>query len=211
MKNEINTKLAEFIGMHIGDGTLYRTNSNTLVWEQRGNLREKDYYDDHVYPLIRTLFGEVKPPKYRKGGKNGCYGIQTCNRNLVNALLKLGIKPGKKTGIRIPLIIMESKTDIKKAFLRGYFDTDGCIRRDRMKHLKEPYPKIEFATISEPLSKDLNILLQELGLRPYLWEITKKLLTTEFRLCIAGKRKVALWFNEIGSNNPKHLKKFCQS
>ena len=39
---KINSKIAELIGMHIGDGTLYKTN-RSLVWELRGALNEKEY------------------------------------------------------------------------------------------------------------------------------------------------------------------------
>ena len=39
----LNSKIAELIGMHIGDGTLYKSN-NSLIWELRGGLNEKEYY-----------------------------------------------------------------------------------------------------------------------------------------------------------------------
>ena len=42
----MNEKEAELIGMHVGDGTLYKTNCNSLVWELRGSIYEKEYYED---------------------------------------------------------------------------------------------------------------------------------------------------------------------
>lgn len=37
---KLNPKLAELIGMHVEDGSLYKT-SRGIVWELRGDLKEK--------------------------------------------------------------------------------------------------------------------------------------------------------------------------
>ena len=65
MLEKLNSKIAELIGMHIGDGTLYRTNTGT-VWELRGALNEKDYYYNNVVPLLNSIFNKEFKPKFRK-------------------------------------------------------------------------------------------------------------------------------------------------
>jgi hypothetical protein len=211
MKPKLTPKLAEFIGMHVGDGTLYKTNSNSLVWEQRGDLKEKDYYDQHVFPLLNNLFDLEKKPKFRSGGKNGCYGIQTSNKKLISTLIEFGINPGKKIRITVPKEIMNATNDIKKSFLRGYFDTDGCIRFERInKRTIADYPKIEFSSISKDLRDDVCLLLEQADIKPNKWDIRRESGNSEFKMCISGKKKVFLWINQISSHNPKHLKKFTK-
>ena len=71
---------SELIGMHIGDGTLYKTNSNSLVWEIRGGLDEKEYYNKFVKSLLFRIFSIKINPKIRSGGAKGSYGIQTSKK-----------------------------------------------------------------------------------------------------------------------------------
>lgn len=78
---KIGVKIAELIGMHIGDGTLYRT-SRGLVWELRGNLNEKEYYDNNVTSLLLSIFKEEFKAKFRTGGKNGCIKLNLKTRNI---------------------------------------------------------------------------------------------------------------------------------
>ncbi|MFC2136503.1 LAGLIDADG family homing endonuclease, partial [Bacteroidota bacterium] len=165
MKSKLTPEIAEFIGMHIGDGTLYKT-KNSFVWEMRVDLKEKNYYDFFVVPLLSKLFNYEFKAKFRSGGKNGCYGVQTCNKDLIHTLVSMGIKPGKKNNIQVPKKFMNSSQKIKSAFLRGYFDTDGCIRFDKPnKSIVAYYPRIEFCTISKNLCFDVKKLLLDLGLK----------------------------------------------
>jgi len=46
---------AELLDMHAGDGTLYKTSTNSLVWEIRGGLDEQEYYDTFVKNLINKF------------------------------------------------------------------------------------------------------------------------------------------------------------
>ena len=68
-------KIAELLGAHTGDGTLYKT-KNSFVWELRGGLDEKEYYNENIKNLLKSIFKIEFLPKFRSGGKNGCYGIQ---------------------------------------------------------------------------------------------------------------------------------------
>jgi len=59
MPINLNVKTAELIGMHTGDGTLYKTGWG-LVWELRGGLNEKEYYSKHVKKLMESIFKDIK-------------------------------------------------------------------------------------------------------------------------------------------------------
>lgn len=200
MKNNLNQKYAQLIGMHSGDGTLYKTGWG-LVWEIRGGLDEKEYYFKSVCPLLKSIFNEEFIPKYRSGGKNGCFGVQTSNKKVTSFFLNWKFKPGTKTyTVRIPNYIKKSNKLIKLAFIRGLFDTDRCLRFEKK---PKNYPKIEFGFASKNLRDDLSKMLTELNYRNYSWE-DKNI----SKLCVYGRKTIAKWMNEIKPQNPKHLNKW---
>ena len=202
----LNEKTAELIGMHIGDGTLYRT-SPTLVWELRGGLDEKEYYYKIVKPLLESIFGLPFEPKFRSGGKNGCFGIQTSKKEVTSFFLEVGFSPGTKTyTVRVPEYIFGASTLIRLSFVRGLFDTDGCISfyRPNNKSLAT-YPRVELSSASEQLRNDLFSLLSNLGFRAFVWGNLKR---GEYKICLAGKEQVERWFSLVKPHNAKHLNKF---
>ncbi len=161
----MNEKEAELIGMHVGDGTLYLS-GKTLVWEQRGSIHEQQYYE-HVASLIKDLLNVELKPKYR--GPNS-YGIQTTNKLVTSFFHERGFKAGKKTHtVRIPSYIKEGNDIIQRAFIRGLFDTDGCLRFEKNRTNKRYYPRIEFNFASQDLCSDLFFLLEELKFKVYRW------------------------------------------
>ena len=200
----ITPQIAELLGAHIGDGTFYRTHSS-LVWELRGALEEKDYYFKTICPLLKDIFNLEIQSKFRSGGAHGCWGIQTTRREIINLLLDFGFTPGTKTfTVFVPNYIFNSSLDIKRAFLRGLFDTDGCLRFDRLKkQVLYTYPKIEFCSASLALRDYTVKLLSEVGFSCYTWQFK-----TYYSLCIAGKAQLEKWIIEIKPGNPKHLKKY---
>src|SRR3989338_5026237 len=116
--NEINTEIAELIGAHIGDGTLYQTN-RSIFWELRGALEEKSYYTDHISPLLKSIFGFSFNSKFRSGGAHGVWGIQTSKKEVSTLFLSYGFTPGRKTHtVTIPSFIFESSLEVKRALVR---------------------------------------------------------------------------------------------
>jgi intein/homing endonuclease len=200
---KIYPKAAELIGMHIGDGTLYRTNRG-MVWELRGSLDEKEYYDNNVVSLLMSIFLGDYRAKFRSGGKNGCYGVQTSRKELTSFLLRYDFKPGTKTyTVRIPDYVKYASKKIKFSFLRGIFDTDGCLRFDKNHTKRNYYPKIEFSSASVDLITDLSLLLTTLDFQNYIWKCEKGA-----KLCISGQNMLHKWMKEIRPKNPKHLNKY---
>ena len=198
--------MAELLGMHVGDGTLYATHSS-IVWELRGDLKEKAYYNNIVIPILYDVFKIKFIPKFRSGGKNGCFGVQTCSKDVTSFFSEYGFKPGRKSGIvRIPQIVLNSEKKIQLSFLRGYFDTDGCLRYECIngKSIRN-YPKLEMGSLSVSLINDLKIIFNKFGFRSYCW-LDKR--TNTSKICIAGKKMLNKWINEVQPHNPKHLNKY---
>jgi len=200
---KLNPEIAELLGMHVGDGTLYKTNRG-LVWEMRGSLEEKEYYTNHVVPLLKKIFKKEYKAKFRSGGKQGCFGIQTSDNTLAELLISFDFPIGSKTKtVTIPRQIKTAKPDIKKAFIRGCFDTDGCLRFERKnKDKNHKYPRLEFSTSSEMLCEDIFAMLVQLGFRTHKWG--KK----EFKVSLAGIDNLEKFIKEVKPKNKRHLNKY---
>ncbi len=200
----LTVEIAELLGAHVGDGTLYQT-SRGVVWELRGDLFERDYYRYNICPLLKSVLDVNFDSKYRSGGAHGVWGVQTSNKKLINLFLEFGFLPGKKAfTVSIPLVIISADISVKLAFVRGLFDTDGCLRFDRLKKKElRTFPRLEITTVSLRLKEQLFVLLVDLGYHPILWRDRNS-----FRISVTGKVALERWMSEINPKNPKHLKKY---
>jgi len=188
--------------MHAGDGTLYRTNSNSVVWELRGGFDEVDYYDHWVKPLVRTLFDVEVFPKARSGGGNGSFGVRSCSRNLTGYLQQYFPVGAKSRVLRVPGPVLIGNNELIAAFLRGVFDTDGCVALEKTK--KGVYPKIQIATVSREFHNELMMLMRRLSFVPRFWRNEKSGMNT---ISLSGFGALEKWCVLVDSHNAKHLNK----
>lgn len=109
--------------------------------------------------------------------------MQISKKEVTSFFLDYGFKPGRKTyTVRIPDYIKKSSKKVKLSFLRGLFDTDGCLRFDKNHTKIYYYPKIEFDLASPMLIYDLSYMLTELGFLNHTWKCKNST-----KLCVAGK------------------------
>jgi intein/homing endonuclease len=196
---------AELLGLHLGDGTLYLINKKYPFWGLRGGLDEKKFYDEHILPLVTTLFGPLFKTKIRSTSKGRFYyGIQTCKKALISFLLDQGLTPGAKVyTTSIPAHIIQGNRNNKNAVVRGLFDTDGCIRFQRKNGgEKDTYPNIEWGVTSKQLAKDIQTLL--IGLQ-FRCKLTK---SSEYLKVSLNGHEASRFFNIVQPKNVKHLKRF---
>lgn len=189
---EVTPELAEEIGMHIGDGTLPVGKYNFSL---RGDAVEKEYYTGHVQPLYEKVYGI----KTRLLERAPICGIEFDSKAIYEFKSKvLGLHIGEKVGmIKVPRQIMDSDNpEFYRALLRGINDTDGCFympstRKD---------PRITIEILSRPLILQLDIILKRLGFIP-------STSLKDCRISLNGYVQLNKWMTEIGSKNPKHLKR----
>ena len=137
------------------------------------------------------------------------FGFQIWNDELVNFKHKIGLPLGKKTDVFIPSIFLESN-QLKKAVIRGIFDTDGGIYLEKKN--KKLYPRMEIRTISLKLAEQLVQTFGELGLRATMYS---ELFNSEFNrqrthvISIRGEEMFHLFIKEIQPENKKHLLKYA--
>ena len=206
LPKQITPLLAEEIGLHIGDGSMNYYKERGL-YQLRGHINDdKDHYVTRIKWLYKRLFNiDVN---LRKMPSCGVFGFQIWSNQLVDYKYNLlGLPLGKKNEIFVPTQIILDKGLIR-CFLRGYFDTDGClyIENKNGKH----YPRVEMATISGEFAKQLGEMLTNLGFRfsSYVEKRAKYGWKDIFRVRINGIKMSKKWFSEIKPANLKHIDKF---
>lgn len=192
---EKSEDLVEFIGIMLGDGGITRKQISITLHSED----DREYFQ-FVFGLVKKLF-KVEPGVYkRKDSRTIC--LQVSRMNLVDFLVHLGLKKGNKVkqGVDIPKWI-KGRKKFEIACLRGLIDTDGGIFTHRYKVNGKlcAYKKMCFGSHSKPLLESVDKILSGLGFTP---KIKKE------DLYLYNEREVKRYFKEIGTHNPKHLRRF---
>jgi intein/homing endonuclease len=202
MNFNVSGDLAEICGIHAGDGYL-RNDGKRAELDISGNTEEKEYYDKHVIPLFNRTF-KIKI-KGRFFYSRNTYGFVIRNKNIVKILNEIGFPYGKKTyTVKIPSIITKSNdTNLFKRFLRGLFDTDGCLTFDKEHKKIHYYPRIIIPTTSFSLFKGICFLLNKIEI-PYNIQFYRSKNPKEkisYRIWIRGKERLEKWMKLIDIKN----------
>jgi intein/homing endonuclease len=115
-------ELAEFVGYLMADGHIVHSNYNnkpdrvvlSFGWED-------DELIKYFAAIIKQIFG--KEPIYRT--TKSCPVLDIPGVDIAGGLEQLGAG-GKSGAIRVPPSIFNAPREIVAAFLRGYFEGDGC-------------------------------------------------------------------------------------
>ncbi|MCX6749400.1 MAG: hypothetical protein NTW17_01490 [Candidatus Pacearchaeota archaeon] len=208
--SNISIELAEETGWHIGDGSMnFYKNQGKLrgFYQLRGHIEDdKEHYEKRIKPLFEKLFGTKI--NIREMPSTRVIGFQIWNSELINFKKDLGLPLGYKHQIEIPKIFL-SKDNLKKAIIRGIFDTDGGIYLERKNN--KLYPRLSITTISFKLSEQLLKLFYDLNLRAtrysqlYNKEFNRK---RSYILTIRGVEMFHKFMKEIAPKNPKHIRKY---
>lgn len=193
-----SARLAELLGILMGDGHvgLYQT---SVVTNSETDYQHALYVKD----LIEDLF-KIQVSISSRRDKKAC-DLIVSSKSVCDFFTKQGIPKGNKItlGLHMPGWIRK-KPLYRRAFIRGLFDTDGCVYLDTHCVGRKVYKNIgmAFANQSVPLLSFFKESLEFFGLHP-----TQK---TEFRVFLRRKEDIRRYFGLIGSSNEKHLKKVRQ-
>src|SRR3989344_2546613 len=185
------------MGIIVGDGhlSIYQTGVTT-------NSKTDKEHALFVQKLIQKLFS-VSAVVKKKTDQNAV-SIVASSRTLVRFLHAQGMPIGNKldNNLAAPKWVMKN-TAFQKAFLRGLFDTDGCIYLDRHKTKKKTYQHLGWTITSyaDTLIQDILQMLRNMGFSP-----THQ--TTQKSVFLRKQNEVHRYFKEIGTSNPKHLNRY---
>ncbi len=206
---KINSRLSEIAGIHAGDGYLRYTGKRKEI-DISGGIDEKEYYDNHVIPLFNKEFNLNLKGKFFPS--RNTYGFVVRDTRIIEVFKKLGFPSGKKsTIVRCPEEILNSSDPaILRAFIRGYFDTDGSLTFDKkvgntdiFQKTKNYYPRFMFTCVSKDLTDDFISIISKLGFeaRSYLHRPKIKTENIRYKTQIVGKANLKKWMKEIGIKN----------
>jgi len=185
---EYNTRLAEFVGICLGDGyvSTYQTsitlNSNT----------DKEYIP-YVVKLSNSLFPGIKISLIKKTSENAI-DIRINSVIVADFFRNMGIVPKNK---KIPDWIRTS-FDFKKSCVRGLFDTEGSISSKTYESKtkgKRIYYQLNFRNYDRSLIRFVRDVLLELQLKPTM-TLTKS-------LYLSNPKDINIFEQSIGFGNPK--------
>lgn len=207
MSFKINEKIAELVGIFIGDGFTNKYQRSAIT-EFSGNKNEWEYFNSILIPLIRHL-SDV-PPKIRIKRNN--LMLRYNSVRLYEYITKtLKLKSGYKSStIEVPNYIL-SRKKLYTHFLRGLFDIDGSIIWDKRKIYRTPYPRLTFTTISKKLALQVAYMLKELKFNPrvYIKKINNR--EYDYHVDLYGFEALKRWIKIIGFSNNKHINRLSLS
>jgi intein/homing endonuclease len=136
----------EMLGILAGDGSWSEENCIVVT------VGDNSFKENLVLTML-SLFGKVA--EIPQKNKN-CSKIAVYDKNFRKFMHNLGWKIKAKYKDKcIPDIVLRSPRDVQCAFVRGLFETDGSVSRDRR--------DVSFTTKSELLGKQVQTLLLSLG------------------------------------------------
>lgn len=194
-------KLAEFIGIFLGDGG-FNTDFQIVIHLHKINDAEYAWY---LKKTIKELFDiEASVLYYSSTGRRNVVGVTIDSVNVVEFLQHKGIPRGNKVKkqIDVPEWIKRNIV-LSKNCMRGLMDTDGCVYSHS--HCKGKYNffnlGIQFSNKSLPLSCFVKATLEKMGFSP---KINNK------GVNLYREQEVLRYVKEVGFKNPHHLQKIRQ-
>ena len=195
----LTSKLAEEIGIHLGDGFLSKKRNDFRV--KGHQIDEREYYDKHIKKLYRNVYNlDLKIKDYEN-----TYGFEECSKALWTFKTRvIGIQAGRKYSIQIPELIRKGDQEVVTSFLRGMFDTDGNLKFQSLYSHQGYYPVISLWQRSEKLTLGIGELLKLLGLKPTFYTSKED---KGLGVILSGYANFERFNSLIHFNNSKHVKK----
>lgn len=172
---------AYILGVLCGDGSLFK-------YKERGYQRfcwglssiDKEFLE-YFINQIELAFGiRYKLIEYDRNTKNLAgkdvvkhyYSVFCRKKEMYNELLSYS-KTFRTKEWGVPLVIMKQNKKVKGMFLKGLFDSDGCIVFE-WKERKYRYPSIRFDSTNKEGIIQVKNLLEDLGIGCYISGSWKK-------------------------------------
>ncbi len=190
LPSHMSVELAEFLGIHFGDGSI-QINKNTYRIAYCFNIKEIQLIE-YTKILFNKLFHRnLKEDQIR----NGAIVLSCTSKPLSYFLKENFLLPfGRKNNLTIPNNI-KSNSKYIKSFLKGLHWTDGCtyIKTDKNKYF---YPIVKITTKCQSFAKEIQQELIKLGFRATL---ARKVGFNYdgYDVVLHGKKQYAKWLSTI--------------
>jgi hypothetical protein len=188
--------LAEFIGIFLGDGSFSGKYQVVISW----NHKCEHSYAIHIQEMVRKLFGIKSKIRVRK--QYGSAEIVISSSNLVDYLRKLVcIRVGSsKRSFNLPAWLSRGRR-YKIGFLRGLFDSEGCVYCHKYFSNKKEYSYTKIA-VTNYCDKVLSVF------KRYIKDLDIDAVKYRNRVHIYRESDAKKFFSLVGSNNLKNKIRF---
>ncbi|MDP2594071.1 MAG: LAGLIDADG family homing endonuclease [bacterium] len=161
----ISPKLAEFMGIMMGDGGINNPWQATITV----NAIADKAYASYVHDLCIDLFW-IAPAVRKRNGRQALV-ISLASTTVVDFLVSRGLCRGNKLlqGLKIPSWILKS-TRYHRACVRGLVDTDGCLFVHKHRVRGKQYQNIGlcFSSASPKLIQQVASVFEKYGIMPHI-------------------------------------------
>jgi len=199
-KLKYSLDLAEIIGIMMGDGCLYLDRTKKYQIIISFHKKEKNYLKyvknlfEHYFSNYKFCITEIENEFLLRNNS------VVVGKKLISAGLIQGNKINNK--ITIPNLILENNIYLLR-FMRGFFDTDGCI------YCKYGnYAQIQFKLASKETINSLRHALTTLNFHPT--KIQKEVYDNKpsWKIYLVRQNEVKRFFKEINPKNLKHKERY---
>jgi len=196
-----NDQLA-LLGHLIGDGCTLPRHSIQYT------TRELDLAKT-VENLVLSLFpNDIIPRTKFEGkseGRNGWYqvylssarhhthGVRNAISEWMSSMNVFGLRSHEKF---VPDVIFGCNSEQIGLFLRHLWSTDGCIR---MVKGKSPYPRVYYASSSERLARNVQVLLNRLAINARIKTVSQKNGKDQHHVIVTGKSDLLRFSIRVGA------------
>lgn len=179
---------AEFIGIMLGDGNIYRDAIRITI------SSEEQEFKEYIEKLFKKLFG-IEPKVYQSK-RSKSVSIYAYSKKLRILLEQYGLGQGNKAkrNIQVPKWIKINKT-FSMYCIRGMIDTDGCTHY----HKRDKQLYISFHNRATNLLMDLQKMAKYFNL--------KFVRNNAHTVTLYKKDEVRKYIKEIGFSNKRHSSK----
>lgn len=196
----LDTKLAYFVGLWMGDGFTNKYKSHYLTQFVGHKEHELEYYKNVVCSYLIQTFN--LDPFIKESSSGNFFRVNIYSKNLFNLLVKkLKLPPGKKSRIvLIPSQIMQAKKEILLSCVAGIYDAEGNVFFDKRGSYSKPYPRISLHMNNPGILNQIKIILEK-------EKIVMSLTNNQTMLLVYSERNIKNFLDRIPIQNPKLLNK----
>lgn len=215
LPSEPNTKLAELIGILIGDGHVaYYPKCHNYDIEISGHSdHDYSYHKDHINYLIKDLFNIT--PKFFIWKTRNEMRSRILSKAIFNFMKMMEFPGGRKGNMPVSAWIMKDG-EYMRSFLRGLADTDFSLVFKRRSNGKYSYPVIKGSIKNRNVIGSVEKILKVLKIKYCVcydenkYDKRSERNQTIHSIYIYGKKNLELWMKLVGFNNKKHLNKYIE-
>ncbi len=207
---KITNNISELLGALAGDGFIgnYGKRKNQFIIQFTGHAKEDKKYLEYLENILKEIHREINV-KYRI--RNNAIWMYTYSKKLFYIFKEEFKFPEGKKGNKLSIPIeIKTKDQFMRKYIRGVFDTDGCVYFDKRKRYKQPYPRIRLEITSQKLFKEIANYLSK-DFKTYIRSGKRPKFQRTYILEIYGHKQLQKWLKTIGFSNEKHMKRINAS